>query len=197
VGGPAKLVRYRTFVVRYRATPFTTSRYYPMECLNIEFIGPCPDKGYVFTIIDTFNRWIELHHSIAADGKSAVGHRFQQFGRFGAPTQLLSDRGSHFVYEVIKEFTSLVGTEHSLTLAYSSQQNSIFERVNKVINRHVRSFIFKSNTVKDYHLSLPIVQRILNAAYSDRTNTSSSQMLFGNAINLDRGIFLPPLKRLT
>jgi hypothetical protein len=32
------------------------------------------------------------------------------------------------------------------------------------------------------------VQRILNAAYSDRTN-------IGNAINLDRGLFLPPIER--
>ena len=39
--------------------PFTTSRYYPMECLNIDFIGPYPDKGYVLVIIDSFTRWAE------------------------------------------------------------------------------------------------------------------------------------------
>jgi hypothetical protein len=27
--------------------PFTTSRYYPMECLNIDFIGPYPDNSYL------------------------------------------------------------------------------------------------------------------------------------------------------
>jgi transposase InsO family protein len=92
-----------------------------MEALNIDFIGPFPDKGYVMTIIDTFTSWVELHHSPAANGKSAAQHLLQHFGRFGAPTQLLSDRGSHFVNEVIEEFTSLVGTEHCLTLSYSSQ----------------------------------------------------------------------------
>jgi hypothetical protein len=40
--------------------PFTTSRYYPMEYLNIDFVGPYPDKGYVMVIADTFTRWIEL-----------------------------------------------------------------------------------------------------------------------------------------
>jgi hypothetical protein len=34
--------------------PFTTSRYYPMECLNIDFVGPYPDNGYVMVIADTF-----------------------------------------------------------------------------------------------------------------------------------------------
>jgi hypothetical protein len=37
----------------------------------------------------------------------------------------------------------------------------------------------------------------LNAAYSDHTKFSASLslLLFGNAINLDRGLFLPPLER--
>jgi transposase InsO family protein len=81
------------------------------------------------TIIDTFTRKVELYPSPAATGKSAAQHLLQHFGRFEAPTQLLSDRRSHFVNEVIEKFTSLVGTEHCLTLSYSSQQNSIIERV--------------------------------------------------------------------
>ena len=40
---------------------YTTSTYRPMECLNIDFIGPYPDKGYVLNIIDTFTRWVELY----------------------------------------------------------------------------------------------------------------------------------------
>jgi hypothetical protein len=56
--------------------PFTTSRYYPMECLNIDFIGPYPDKGYVLVIIDSFTRWAELFHSSAATAKIAALHIF-------------------------------------------------------------------------------------------------------------------------
>jgi hypothetical protein len=96
---------------------------------------------------------------------------------------------------VIEEFLPLVGTQHSLTLAYSSQQNAIVERVNKEINRHIRSLTFETNSVDSYKSTLPIVQRILNAAYSDRTNVTASQLLFGNAINLDKGLFLPPIER--
>jgi hypothetical protein len=96
---------------------------------------------------------------------------------------------------VIKDFLSLVGTHHALTLAYSSQQNAIVERVNKEINRHIRALTFDTNSVDDYAMTLPIVQRILNSAYSDHTKISASQLLFGNAINLDRGIFLPASER--
>jgi hypothetical protein len=41
---------------------FSTSTYTPMECLNIDFIGPFPDGGYVLVIIDAFTRWVELYH---------------------------------------------------------------------------------------------------------------------------------------
>jgi len=175
--------------------PFTTSRYYPMECLNIDFVGPFPDKGYILVIIDTFTRWVELYSTAQATAILTAKCLFQHFGRFGAPTQLRSDRGSHFVNSVIQEFLPLVGTEHCLTLAYSSQQNAIVERVNKEINRHIRTLAFDTSSVDNYKEHLPIIQRILNSAYSDRTKVSASQILFGNAINLDRGLFLPPEER--
>ena len=41
------------------AHPFTTSSYYPMEYLNIDFVGPLPDGGHILVIIDTFTRWTE------------------------------------------------------------------------------------------------------------------------------------------
>jgi transposase InsO family protein len=166
-----------------------------MECLNIDFVGPYPDGGYILVIIDTFTRWVELYLAAKADAEHAALSLYQHFGRFGAPTQLRSDRGSHFVNGLIKDFLSLVGTQHCLTLAYSSQQNAIVERVNKEINRHIRALTFDTNSVDDYAMTLPIVQRILNAAFSDHTKVSASQLLFGNAINLDRGLFLPPLER--
>jgi hypothetical protein len=61
---------------------------YPMEYLNMDFIGPFPDKGYIFVITDIFTRWVELYHSTDATAKSAAEHLLQHFGRFGAPTQL-------------------------------------------------------------------------------------------------------------
>ena len=44
--------------------------------------------------------------------------------------------------------------------------------------------------------SLPFVQRILNSNHSDRLRISASQMLFGNMLNLDKGLFLPKSEQL-
>jgi hypothetical protein len=37
-----------------------------------------------------------------------------------------------------------------------------------------------------------MVQRIMNAIFTDHTKLSSAKILFGNALHLDRGIFAPP-----
>ena len=80
--------------------------------------------------------------------------------------------GSHFVNSVIREFLHLVGTEHCLTLAYSKEENSLVERANKEVNRHLKAFTFDKSTVDDYRHALPMVQRIMNATYSERTKLS-------------------------
>ena len=173
------------------AHSYTTSTYTPMECLNIDFIGPFSDKGYVLVIVDTCTRWVELYATTDASSSSAATCLLAHFGRFGAPHQLRSDQGPHFIADLIREFLSLIGTQHCLTLAYSKQENSIVERYNKEINRHIRALTYDNNSLEDYHLALPFVQRILNSNYSDRLKISSSQLLFGNILNLDRGLFLP------
>jgi transposase InsO family protein len=177
------------------AHAFTTSTYTPMECLNIDFVGPFPDSGYVFVIIDTFTRWVELYHTLDATAISASKCLLQHFGRFGAPYQIRSDNGPHFVADVIREFLQLIGTEHCLTLAYSKEENALVERMNKEINRHLRALTFENSSLDNYAESLPFVQRILNSNYSDRLKISAAQLLFGNVINLDRGIFLPIQER--
>jgi Chromo (CHRromatin Organisation MOdifier) domain len=96
---------------------------------------------------------------------------------------------------VIREFLSLIGIDHCLTLAYSKQENVIGERYNKEINRHLRALTFDNTSLKDYKLSLPFVQRILNSNYSDRLKMSAADLLFRKIVNLDRGLFLPREER--
>ena len=115
----------------------------------------------------------------------------KHFGRFGAPYQLRSDIGPHFIADLIREFLLLIGVKHCLTLGYSKEENAIIERYNGEINRHLRALTYDNSSLTDYKKSLPFVQRILNSNHSDRLKISAAQMLFGNMLNLDRGIFLP------
>ena len=73
---------------------FTISTYTPMECLNIDFIGPFPDQGYILV---TFTRWVELYHTTDATALSAAECLLKHFRRFKAPHQLQSANGPRFI----------------------------------------------------------------------------------------------------
>ena len=72
-------------------------------------------------------RWVQLYHTIDATALSAAECLLKHFGRFGAPHQLRSDSGPHFIADVIREFLLLIGVTHTLTLAYSKQENAIVD----------------------------------------------------------------------
>jgi transposase InsO family protein len=182
--------------VPIHAHGFSTSTYTPMECLKVDFVGPFPDGGYVLVIIDTFTRWVELYHTTDASALSTAQCLLRHFGRFGAPLQLRSDNGPHLIADVIKEFLSLIGTQHCLTLAYSKEKNALVERINKEVNRHPRALTFDNLTLTDYSASLPFVQRILNSNHSDRLIISAPELLYGNVLKLDRVSFFHLLNAL-
>ena len=170
---------------------YIASTYQTMECLNIDFVGPYPDKGYLLVIIDTFTRWIELYPSEDATAKAALEGLLQHFGRYGCPRLIRSDRGPHFANELIAGFLKATGTPHNLTLAYSSEENAIVERSNKEVNRHIIAYTFDNDTVQHWRESIPFVQRIMNSSYSQRTKIAPADLLFGKQLQLDRGILLP------
>ena len=62
----------------------------------------------------------KFRHSTDATALSAAECLLKHFGRFGAPHQLRSDNGPHFIADVIREFLLLIGVSHTLTLAYST-----------------------------------------------------------------------------
>jgi len=175
--------------------PFTTATYEPMERLNIDTIGPFePDEHnntYMITIIDCFTRWVEIYTCKDATAITAAEALLQHIGRYGVPHQILSDNGSQYVNELITEFTKLIGTEHVRTLAYSKQENAIVERIQKESLRHLRAIVFDENIVHKWSKCIPYIQRIINSSVESSIGTTPATLLYGNAIDLDKGIFLP------
>ena len=100
---------------------FTT--YTSMECLNIDFVSPSTDGGYILITVCTFTRWIELYHTLDATALSATECLSTHFGLSGAPYQLRSDNGPHLIADLIREFLLLIGVKHCLTLGYSKEKN--------------------------------------------------------------------------
>jgi hypothetical protein len=181
--------------IKINAVPFTNATLEPMDTLNIDSIGPVPLDQYgnchILVIIDCFTRFVELYPTVDTTAKSAAKCILQHIGRYGTPRRIRTDQGPQFVNETMAELTKSIGVEHEMTLAYSKEESAIVERANKEVMRHLKAILLDKNIVNDWSNSLPLVQRIMNASVHSALGVSPAQLLFGNAVTLDRGIFLP------
>jgi len=177
--------------------PFVTSTYTPFERINVDTVGPLPKDDYgnefVVVIRDTFTRFVGLYASPSTESKYAARAILQYVGLLGCPSQILSDNGSQYVNDLITELVRLMDSEHVLTLRYSKEENAIVERANKEVLRHLRNLLFDRELKQIWSDVLPLVQRIMNAEPIEHLGVSPAQLVFGNAVDLDRGIFLPNL----
>ena len=174
---------------------FTAATYSPMERINIDTIGPLPaDKHgnvYIIVIIDCFSRWMRLIPSkdvTAADAARLA--LYPWICDYGVPEVILTDNGTQFVNELWKAASDILGTTLRQTTPYSKEENSIVERSNKEVTRHLRNILFDRNIeVDDWSLYVPLVQRIFNATEIESIKCSPGEIIYGNAIQLDRRLF--------
>jgi len=184
---------------------YTTGSYLPMERWNLDTIGPFPPdqfgNQYVIVMIDCFSRFITLYPTKTRDADEAAEAVIQQIGHYGVPGQILSDGGGEYVNDIIKELLEMAGTEHVATIAHSHEENSMVERHNAEVSRWLREILYdskipvKADTPTDWSKYLPFVQRIHNSKRIGFLGYSPAQMLFGDRVNLDRSILLPPENR--
>ena len=181
--------------------PFTLGTYQPMERVAIDTMGPleADETGnrYIIVIIDCFSRYCLLIPSPDATAKSAAKALLQHVGMFGVMNQLLSDMGTQYVNQIIDEMMFYMGVEKLDTLPGIHEENGIVESRNREVLRHLKAMIFHRKLKSDWSTVLPLVQRILNSERMEGLSVSPSQILFGNSITLDRGIFLPFLPPTT
>ena len=118
---------------------------------------------YLVSIIDHFSRFIELYPVPDLSARTFATCLLAWIGRYSAPHQLLSDKGTQFCNSDIAELCRMVGSEQIFTMTASKQENGIVGRSIKEIRRHLRNIVFTTNLMEYWSTYLPLVQRILNA----------------------------------
>jgi transposase InsO family protein len=183
--------------------PYTVNSYHPWDIISMDTLTGLPQsaEGYtgILVIIDNFSRYIELYPVKSTTEKEAIDCLIQHIGRYGIPAKVVSDNGTQFIAKVITELMQVLRLDHQLTIAYSKEENSIVERSNKEILRHLRALIFEEKVLEEWVNFVPLVQRIINATVHSATNIAPSKLLFSGAVDMDRGFFdhLPELDEST
>uniref|UniRef100_A0A8C1YMA9 Integrase catalytic domain-containing protein n=1 Tax=Cyprinus carpio TaxID=7962 RepID=A0A8C1YMA9_CYPCA len=137
--------------------------------------------GVDFVFVDYFSKWVEIVAVREATAQVAANKLLSEvFSRHGAPTYLISDRGSPFVSDLFERVLTLLGTEHRLKTAYHPQTNAT-ERVNRTLKTAIRAYVDDKHTTWDRYI--PQICFALRTAPHESTGQTPSMMLYGRELN--------------
>ncbi len=108
------------------------------ERWGVDIVGPLPitreGNRYIVVAMDYFLRWPEAKPLKTANADTVATFLYEEIiCRFGASRILQSDRGTHFVNELIQKLTKRFRIKHSLSSPYHPQSNGLVERFNKTL----------------------------------------------------------------
>jgi hypothetical protein len=170
--------------------------YEPFEEISIDTITclPVDGDGYtsIIVCVDSFTRFVELYPTKDLTAASAAKALLSLFGRYGVARGIRSDRGQQYCAQVIQELLELLRLSHTKTIGYRPEANGLVERSNRKIKDALRAILFENDTLREnWSLALPLVQRIINATVHKALGVSPASLIFGDRLDLDRGIVIP------
>ena len=104
--------------------------------------------------------------------------------QFGIPNEICTDNSSQF-QSVFKEMLEYLSILDFKIQPYSHQENSLVERANKEVLRHLRNFIFDSKVIAEWPSYLSQVEQIMNSHVSKSTGVSPVEMVFAGQVDLN------------
>jgi len=146
-------------------------------------MGPYPadNRGnqYIIVIIDNCTRVVELGAHPTSEADNAARALQAWCSRYEVPIKVLSDNGTQYVNKVIEELMLILNAQHQLITPYSHEENSLVERANKEVLRHLRAFIYEINSSHKWSDFLPMVQRIINTTPHSVLGCSPYDLIHG------------------
>ena len=110
---------------------------FPFEIIAVDFKGPInttDNNKYILVFIDYFTRWaITIPTKDATSETIANAFIEHVITKYGAPKKLLSDRGTNFLSELMKEVYKWFSVKKLNTTAYHPEANGLVERFNQTI----------------------------------------------------------------
>ena len=139
----------------------------------------------IIVIIDCCSRYVTLFPVKAVNAQTGCGALFDVMKHFPAPLELITDNGVESTGIQVEEVIAMMSIHHQTIQPSSHEENSIVERINKEVLRHLRNIVYDKRIRDSWSKALPFVQRILNAERHTATGVAPYEIIFGALAPID------------
>ena len=155
---------------------------YPFKRVAIDLVGPLHPSSeekhtHILTIIDIATRYPEAIPLKKTDSVTVAEALFSVFSRMGIPEEILSDNGSQFTSEMMKEFHELLSIKGVHSSPYHAQSNGVIERFHGTLKPMLKKVIVEQP--RQWHRYIPALLFAVRELPNASTGFSPFEMMFG------------------
>ena len=172
----------------------------PFEQVGMDIVGPLPmtKKGYTHIVVatDYLTKWPEARAIINAKASSVVTFFYEDLiCRHGCPKVLLTDRGTHFVNEMLDSLCREIGIKHKLSTAYHPQTNGLVERFNRTLCETLAKFANQNKD--DWDIYIPSALFAYRTMRQETTRHEPFYLTYGRDVTLPVDFLVPSINEVS
>ena len=157
-----------------------------MKKMAADICGPVRESRqgnkYVLVLADYASRFVFTAAMTDQTAKTLAIHLRRIFMLFGAPKKLITDRGSNFLSETVKNLCTAFKIERRMTSAFHAQADGLVERINRTMADLLASYISDTPDLWDEYLDF--VTMAYNTSKHSSTKYTPYELFMGRSPNL-------------
>ena len=127
---------------------------------------------------DYLTKWLEAKATPKNDARTTTCFLYEYvFTRYGLPIEIISDRGTHFINEVIHYLLDEFMVIHRKSAPYHPQANGQAESTNKILHTGLTKIVERSRI--DWEMKLHSAIWAYRVAYKKSIGTTPFNLVFG------------------
>jgi len=165
----------------------------PFDRFGIDVLGPLPltklGNKYLVVLVDHGTRWPEAFPVPHTKASLIADLLYQHIiCRYGAPRELLSDRGSNFLSKIVRHLCRVFDISKVSTTSYHPQCNGLVERMNGTLTHILRKTICRKQATWD--VFVPAALYAYRVSTHPTLKVSPYELMFGRTPRLPIDVLL-------
>ena len=157
----------------------------PFSRVAVDLIGPIEPRSsngakYILTIVDFATRYPEAVALTKIDSETVAEALLEVFSRTGIPKEILSDKGTQFTSEMIKEFYRLLSIRMINTTPYHAMCNGLVEKFNGTLKKMLKRMC--AEQPKEWHRYLAPLLFAYRDVPQKSTKYSPFELVYGHTV---------------